>query len=190
MQLPQSFIRLNRRFSLWNGLRARVVQTPLFGTAGKNPPPPLPPKFFQEQKMSGPLNVLRQPLAFFSNRPLTGFHRDGYCRTGPGDFGNHAVAGVVTNEFLDFSASQGNDLRVAGLTEGCKWCLCTSRWLEAFQAYRDGRISKNAVPKVHLEATEDSALRRVDLDTFREFSARPETNGANGVNGVNGVNGH
>jgi len=96
----------------------------------------------------------------------------------------------VTNEFLDFSASQGNDLRVAGLTEGCKWCLCTSRWLEAFQAYRDGRISKKAVPKVHLEATEDSALRRVDLDTFREFSARPETIGANGVNGVNGVNGH
>jgi len=42
------------------------------------------------------------------------------------------------------------------------------------------------VPKVHLEATEDSALRRVDLDTFREFSAGPETNGANGVNGVNG----
>lgn len=126
--------------------------------------------------------VFKQPLAFFSNRPVTGFHRDGYCKTGAADFGNHAVAGVVTDEFLDFSASQGNDLRSAGLTGGCKWCLCTSRWLEAFQAYKDGRISKNGVPRVHLEATEDSALSKVDLDTFREFSARPEV-GANGVNG-------
>jgi hypothetical protein len=55
--------------------------------------------------------------------------------------------------------------------------------LEAFQAYKDGRIGKNGVPRVHLEATEDSALRKIDLDTFREFSARPETNGVNGVNG-------
>lgn len=90
---------------------------------------------------------------------------------------------MVTDEFLDYSASQGNDLRIAGLTEGCKWCLCTSRWLEAFQAYKDGKISKNGVPKVHLEATEDSALRKVDLDTFREFATNAETNGVNGVNG-------
>ncbi|OAL29323.1 hypothetical protein AYO22_02217 [Fonsecaea multimorphosa] len=117
---------------------------------------------------------------------MTGFYRDGYCRTGAADFGNHAVAGVVTEEFLDFSASQGNDLRTAGLTGGCKWCLCTARWLEAFQAYRDGRIGRNAVPRVVLEATEDSALRQVDLDTFRQFAAEPQTNGVNGVNGVNG----
>ncbi len=89
----------------------------------------------------------------------------------------------MSEEFLDYSASQGNDLRIAGLTEGCKWCLCTSRWLEAFQAYKDGRISKNGVPQVHLESTEDSALRKVDLDTFKEFAAKAETNGVNGVNG-------
>ena len=126
---------------------------------------------------SGPLNVFKQPLSFFSNRPMTGFHRDGYCRTGAADFGNHAVAGIVTNDFLDYTAAQGNDLRVAGLTEGCKWCLCTSRWLEAFSAYKDGRIGKNAVPKVQLSATEESALRKVDLDTFKEFAAE-ESNGA------------
>jgi len=140
--------------------------------------------------LNSPPIVFKQPLAFFSNQPVTGYYRDGYCRTGAADYGNHAVAGVVTEEFLDYSASQGNDLRIAGLREGCKWCLCTSRWLEALGAFRDGKISRNGVPKVHLEATEDSALRRVDLETFREFAARAETNGVNGNTGVNGVNGH
>lgn len=131
---------------------------------------------------SNPLNVFRQPLQLFSRQPMTGFHRDGYCRTGPADFGNHAVAGVVSEKFLDFTADQGNDLRVAGLSEGCKWCLCTSRWLEAFQAYKDGRITKDAVPKVQLSATDDSALRKVDLDDLKAFAVKEEsTNGANGV---------
>ena len=91
--------------------------------------------------------------------------------------GNHAVAGIVTEEFLDFSASQGNDLRVVGLKEGCKWCLCTSRWLEAFTAYKDGRVGVGGVPKVDLQATEDSALRKVDLDTFKQFAAQSEQQG-------------
>ena len=55
--------------------------------------------------------------------------------------------------------------------------MCTSRWFEAFSAYKDGRIGKDAVPKVQLSATEDSALRRVDMDTFRQFAA-DESNGA------------
>jgi len=61
--------------------------------------------------------------------------------------GNHSVAGIVTEEFLDYSASQGNDLRVVGLKEGCKWCLCAGRWQEALDAFKDGKISKNGVPK-------------------------------------------
>lgn len=79
------------------------------------------------------------------------------------DPGNHAVAGIVTDEFLDFSASRGNDLRSAGLTGGCKWCLCTARWLEAYQAYKAGRVSVLGVSRVDLDATEDSALSMVDL---------------------------
>lgn len=121
--------------------------------------------------------VFKQPLRLFSKQPMTGFYRDGYCRTGAGDLGNHAVAGIMTEEFLDFSASQGNDLRVVGLKQDCKWCLCTSRWLEAFSAYKDGRIGVNAVPKVDLDATEDSALRKVDLDTFQQFAYRRENEG-------------
>jgi uncharacterized protein (DUF2237 family) len=105
---------------------------------------------------------------------MTGFYRDGFCRTSTADAGNHAVAGVVSDEFLNFSASHGNDLRTAGLTEGCKWCLCTSRWFEAFTAYKDGRIPETAVPRVNLDATEESALRTVDLEVFKQFSVPKE----------------
>lgn len=107
------------------------------------------------------LNVFKKPLAIFSKEPLTGFYRDGYCRVGAEDGGNHAVAGtihllssylpiqyinfhwlmygmwyvgVLTKEFLDFSASRGNNLRSIGLEPGCKWCLCTARWKEAVDA--------------------------------------------------------
>ncbi|KAF3766477.1 hypothetical protein M406DRAFT_255174, partial [Cryphonectria parasitica EP155] len=135
--------------------------------------------------------VFRQPLKLFSTQPMTGFYRDGYCRTGTTDFGNHAVAGVVSDEFLDYSASQGNDLRTVGLRGGCKWCLCTARWLEAFRAYENGTISRNAVPKIDLDATEESALQRIDLQTLRGFAVEREGQHqqVNGVNGVNGING-
>ncbi|KAI1413316.1 hypothetical protein F5Y13DRAFT_28804 [Hypoxylon sp. FL1857] len=129
---------------------------------------------------SSPLNVFKQPLKLFSQQPTTGFFRDGYCRTGGIDPGNHAVAGVVTDEFLDFSASRGNDLRSVGLKGGCKWCLCTARWLEAYQAYRSGRVTNLGVPRVDLDATEDSALRMVDIETFRQFAVRHEQPNAGG----------
>jgi len=80
------------------------------------------------------LNVFRRPLQQHSTKPMTGFLRDGYCNVPPMDFGNHSVAAIVTDEFLDFSASKGNDLRSAGLTDGCKWCLCVTRWKEALLA--------------------------------------------------------
>lgn len=121
--------------------------------------------------------VFKKPLQLFSKSPMTGFYRDGYCRTSAMDFGNHAVAGIVSEEFLEFSAKQGNDLRPAGLSGGCKWCLCTSRWFEAYSAYKDGRIGIEAVPKVDLDATEDSALKKVDLETFKQFAVKKEPSG-------------
>ncbi|KAI1817678.1 hypothetical protein GGS20DRAFT_531419 [Poronia punctata] len=129
---------------------------------------------------SGSLNVFKQPLKLFSQQPMTGYFRDGYCRTGGNlDPGNHAVAGVVTDEFLDFSASRGNDLRAAGLRGGCRWCLCTARWHEAYKAYRAGKVSNLGVPRVDLDATEDSALGMVDLNTLRQFAVQhgPGQNG-------------
>lgn len=76
---------------------------------------------------------------------MTGFYRDGYCRVGSEDGGNHAVAGMLTKEFLDFSASRGNNLRSIGLEPGCKWCLCTARWKEAMEAAKSE--SDPVVPK-------------------------------------------
>ncbi|KAI0389294.1 hypothetical protein F5Y17DRAFT_132942 [Xylariaceae sp. FL0594] len=116
--------------------------------------------------------VFKQPLKLFSQQPMTGYFRDGYCRTGDRDPGNHAVAGVVTDEFLDYSASRGNDLRSIGLKGGCRWCLCTARWLEAYQAYRSGKVSNMGVPRVDLDATEDSVLNMVDLNTLRRFAVQ------------------
>jgi hypothetical protein len=78
--------------------------------------------------MSKSLNVFKQPLALHSTQPMTGFLRNGYCEVPASDYGNHAVAAEVTEEFLDFSAKQGNDLRpIPGMKGGCKWCLCVTR---------------------------------------------------------------
>jgi hypothetical protein len=78
--------------------------------------------------MSKSLNVFKQPLALHSTQPMTGFLRNGYCEVPASDYGNHAVAAEVTEEFLDFSAKSGNDLRpIPGMKGGCKWCLCVSR---------------------------------------------------------------
>ena len=78
--------------------------------------------------MSKSLNVFKQPLALHSTQPMTGFLRNGYCEVPASDHGNHAVAAEVTEEFLDMSAKQGNDLRpIPGMKGGCKWCLCVSR---------------------------------------------------------------
>lgn len=128
--------------------------------------------------------VFRLPLRLFSMSPMTGFYRDGYCRVGAEDYGEHAVAGVVTDEFLDFSASRGNDLRAAGLTHNCRWCLCTSRWLEALEAFRMGRITRDGVPKVNLEATDQVALERVDLATLRQFAVVDQRMVNGMVNGI------
>src|SRR4051794_37578545 len=98
--------------------------------------------------------------------------RTGYCEAPKSDFGNHSIAGIVTNEFLDFSASRGNDLRQAGLTDGCKWCLCVSRWKEAFEA-RTGDGDKK-VPKVVLGATNERALEGVRLEDLKAFAVDKE----------------
>ncbi|KAI4159020.1 MAG: hypothetical protein L6R39_000445 [Caloplaca ligustica] len=125
------------------------------------------------------LNVLKKPLALFSQSPMTGFYRDGYCRVGPEDTGNHAVAGVLTKEFLDFTASRGNNLRQIGLEPGCKWCLCTTRWKEAMEAAK-GKDDP-VVPKVFLHATHESALENgVTMDALRKFAAEPEASGGGG----------
>ncbi|KAK8187492.1 uncharacterized protein BKA78DRAFT_255136, partial [Phyllosticta capitalensis] len=123
--------------------------------------------------------VLKQPLALHSLNPRTGFLRDGYCRVPPGDFGHHSVAGVVTDEFLDFTAARGNDLRaIPGMQAGCKWCLCASRWLEAFRERE--RLGDSVVPRVRLEATSEKALEKVRLEDLSMFAVDAEGRGVGG----------
>lgn len=117
----------------------------------------------------GTRNVLGGPLQACSYDPLTGFHRDGCCETGPQDLGSHTVCARVTREFLEFSAARGNDLvtprpqyRFKGLRPGDRWCLCAARWLEAYHA--------GVAPPVVLEATHEKALGLVTLAQLREHA--------------------
>lgn len=96
-------------------------------------------------------------------KPATGFYRDGYCRTGSDDRGLHTVCAVMTEEFLVFTRSQGNDLSTPrpeydfpGLKPGDSWCLCVGRWAEALEL--------DKAPPVVLAATHISALEFVTLE--------------------------
>jgi uncharacterized protein (DUF2237 family) len=111
-------------------------------------------------------NVLGGPLADCSHDPKTGFFRDGCCNTGPEDGGSHTVCARVTEEFLRYSASRGNDLMTPhpafgfpGLKPGDQWCLCAGRWLEAYEA--------GVAPQVVLEATHESALEICPLEALQ-----------------------
>lgn len=113
-----------------------------------------------------PLNVLGTELVPCSYDPLTGFFRDGCCKTRADDLGMHVVCAKVTAEFLAFSLERGNDLvtprpehRFAGLKPGDRWCLCAMRWAEALQA--------GVAPPVVLESTHRKALDHVPLATLQ-----------------------
>ena len=113
--------------------------------------------------MTEPRNVLGDPLSLCCDDPLTGFYRDGRCRTGHGDRGVHVVCTRVTTEFLEFSLSRGNDLihplpryGFPGLSAGDRWCLCAARWKEA--------LREGVAPPVILAATHIAALEYVGLD--------------------------
>lgn len=101
---------------------------------------------------------------------MTGFYRDGFCKTGADDRGSHTICIVATDEFLRFSKSRGNDLSTPlpeynfpGLKAGDKWCLVALRWQEAFDA--------GMAPEVVLEATNEAALQFVRLEDLRKYEA-------------------
>ncbi|KAM3420078.1 hypothetical protein BST61_g3383 [Cercospora zeina] len=119
-------------------------------------------------------NVAGGRLALFSKDPPVGFFKDGYCRSGPDDKGNHSIAATVTEKFLDFTASRGNNLRDVGVKPGQKWCLCASRWKEAMQAASEGTLRQEHVPKVHLHATHDAALNELEYKDLKPYAAAGE----------------
>jgi len=118
-------------------------------------------------------NVLGGELALCCRDPLTGFYRDGTCRTGRDDVGVHTVCARMTAEFLAFSKQQGNDLSTprpgfAGLKPGDRWCLCAARWQEALEA--------GQAPEVVLEATHVATLSIVQLEDLKAHAwKRPKS---------------
>ncbi|WP_028454346.1 DUF2237 family protein [Chitinilyticum litopenaei] len=115
--------------------------------------------------MKEALNVLGEPLEPCSMSPLTGYLRDGCCRSLADDPGQHTVCVELSDAFLAFSRSRGNDLSTPrpefgfpGLRAGQRWCLCALRWVEALQA--------GVAPPLYLAATDEQLLNLVSLETL------------------------
>lgn len=116
-------------------------------------------------------NVLGTALQSCSESPLTGFTRNGCCETGVEDTGSHTVCAQMTDEFLVFSKSVGNDLSTPrtdygfpGLTAGDRWCVCAARWLEAAEA--------GFAPPVILESTHSQCLKMIDFADLKYHALR------------------
>ena len=113
-------------------------------------------------RRDGSINVLGERLEVCSLSPMTGFFRDGCCDTSREDIGSHTVCVIMTEEFLEFSRSRGNDLSTPvpeygfpGLKPGDRWCLCAPRWQEASEAGHSPRVVLRAT---HAGALKDCAL--------------------------------
>lgn len=116
-------------------------------------------------------NIFGEPLVPCSFDPMTGYLRDGCCRTEDSDVGAHIVCAVMTESFLGFSLKQGNDLstprpqwQFPGLVAGDQWCLCLTRWIEAHAA--------GCAPLVVLESTHQNVLDYVPLDVLQQYDHR------------------
>ena len=105
---------------------------------------------------------------------MTGYFRDGFCRTDASDSGTHVVCARMTEEFLTFTKSKGNDLstpilayKFPGLKPGDQWCLCALRWQEAMVA--------GVAPPVVLEATNIKVLEYIDLKELVKYAWKEPT---------------
>lgn len=114
-------------------------------------------------------NLFGEPLQICSTSPMTGFYRDGTCRTSTEDEASHSVCAIVSDEFLGYSKAMGNDLSTpipafgfTGLKDGDKWCLCAARWKEAYTA--------GYAPKIDPKATSIQATKIVDKEILLKFA--------------------
>ena len=97
-------------------------------------------------------NIFNEKLEKCSENPLTGFFRDGYCRTNPSDLGKHTICSKITEEFLEFSKFKGNNL-YSVVKPGDQWCLCEDRWDQAYKA--------NKAPTVILKSTNKKTKKKI-----------------------------
>ena len=115
--------------------------------------------------------MLGEPLQSCCTDPITGFFRDGYCKTNKMDHGTHTICAIVTDEFLDYTKAQGNDLSTPrpqfdfpGLKSGDGWCLCAIRWKEAHDA--------GVAPPVKIDATHEKTLDIVPLEILKGYAVQ------------------
>lgn len=113
-------------------------------------------------------NILGSVLRPCCTDPMTGFFRDGYCNTNQMDTGTHVVCAIMTDEFLEFTRSRGNDLSTArpefqfpGLKAGDGWCLCALRWAEAYEA--------GVAPPLKPQATHEKALDFIPKEALEQY---------------------
>lgn len=113
-------------------------------------------------------NILGTNLEVCCKNPFTGYYRDGFCRTSQEDTGTHTVCSIVTQEFLEYSKRQGNNLMTPapqfgfpGLKAGDKWCLCALRWKEAYDA--------GCAPIIIAEATSSLSTKYVDKEILLKY---------------------
>ncbi len=111
-------------------------------------------------------NVFNRPLKVCGLQPLTGYNRTGYCTYDPTDPGTHIVCAYVTDEFLQFTLSKGNDLitprgSFPGLKPGDRWCLCVLRWIEAYEA--------GAAPFIDGQSTHQDVLKYVPYYILKQY---------------------
>ena len=114
-------------------------------------------------------NVLGEDLQPCGTEPLTGFYRDGSCRTGPEDRGSHTICAVMTPEFLDHQRGIGNDLSTPvpeygfpGLKPGDRWCVTATNWARAH--------GEGVAAPVVLAATNEAVLRLVPLEVLQQHA--------------------
>jgi uncharacterized protein (DUF2237 family) len=114
-------------------------------------------------------NVLGEDLEPCSVDPLTGWFRDGTCRSSPEDLGSHTICAVVTREFLEHQRSIGNDLitpapayHFPGLSPGDRWCVTARNWLRAYQ--------EGLAAPVVLAATDEQVLEIVPMSALQEHA--------------------
>jgi len=117
-------------------------------------------------------NLDGEPLDVCGTDPMTGYWRNGKCSTGASDRGTHTVCAVMTDEFLQYSKSRGNDLITPrswgfpGLKAGDHWCLCALRWREALRSSEGDKA-----PPVFLKATNKETLKYVSRSTLESHEA-------------------
>lgn len=123
------------------------------------------PKRIQNKELAK--NIMNEPLQTCCNAPQTGFFRDGFCHFDDNDYGVHLICAVMTDEYLAYSKSQGNDLITAnperhfpGLKKGDKWCLCVSRWEEAYKV--------GLAPRIDIQATHAKVSQMIPIEVLIE----------------------